>query len=428
MVAVIHSSKSVRNVLHYNENKVRLQVAKLIHSSGYAKDAEGLTFSDKIKTFTKRMELNERTKVNTVHISLNFHPGEKLPDSMLRQISESYMSQIGFAAQPYLVYRHNDSAHPHIHIVSTNIRLDGSRIALHNLGKNQSEKARKDIEKNFRLLPAEYTLEVSRDVRKEPIKKVVYSSSNAKGIKHEIETILDSILPVYRYTSLAELNAILMQYNVSADGGSSTSRVFRNKGLTYRPIDINGRPVGIPLAASSFKSKPTLSYLQAKFQENKTIRLKHKTRIKNAIDLAIRTNTLRSLGDLKAFLAKENIHIVHRQNAQGRLYGLTYVDHKTKCVFNGSDLGKMYSANAMMLRLEGTEWKPKVELSRHQATTTLGQLSKDGVEKRYRPSDWQVFKHVREIFGWVMAADPSLSFNPDLLDTIKRKKRKKPRI
>ena len=36
-------------------------------------------------------------------------------------IAETYMKAIGFEKQPYLVYRHYDAGHPHIHIVSTNI-------------------------------------------------------------------------------------------------------------------------------------------------------------------------------------------------------------------------------------------------------------------------------------------------------------------
>ncbi len=39
-----------------------------------------------------------------------------------------------------------------------------------------------------------------------------------------------------------------------------------------------------------------------------------------------------------------------RLNKEGVIYGLTYVDHKTKCVFNGSDLGKQYSAKGILER------------------------------------------------------------------------------
>ena len=83
MVAVINNSSSLRNVLHYNENKIKADVAKLILASGFAKDADDLSFSDKIRTFQKLTELNERTKVNSVHISLNFDPSESFTKSGL---------------------------------------------------------------------------------------------------------------------------------------------------------------------------------------------------------------------------------------------------------------------------------------------------------------------------------------------------------
>lgn len=35
---------------------------------------------------------------------------------------------------------------------------------------------------------------------------------------------------------------------------------------------------------------------------------------------------------------------------EGLIYGITYVDLKTKCVFNGSDLGKVYSAMGIQQR------------------------------------------------------------------------------
>ncbi|RZJ23621.1 MAG: hypothetical protein EON51_01690 [Acinetobacter sp.] len=45
--------------------------------------------------------------------------------------------------------------------------------------------------------------------------------------------------------------------------------------------------------------------------------------------------------------AKQQIGLVFRKNEKGMIYGLTFVDHKLKTVFNGSDLGKDYSARAI---------------------------------------------------------------------------------
>ena len=56
----------------------------------------------------------------------------------------------------------------------------------------------------------------------------------------------------------------------------------------------------------------------------------------------------KNLQAFKQALEKEKISLVIRQNDNGIIYGLTYIDHNTKCVFNGSDIGKDYSAKAIL--------------------------------------------------------------------------------
>jgi len=41
-------------------------------------------------------------------------------------IATGFMERIGFAEQPWLTYRHVDAAHPHMHIVTTNIQPDAA--------------------------------------------------------------------------------------------------------------------------------------------------------------------------------------------------------------------------------------------------------------------------------------------------------------
>jgi hypothetical protein len=77
--------------------------------------------------------------------------------------------------------------------------------------------------------------------------------------------------------------------------------------------------------------------------------------MKNSIDLALLKQPNHSLNSLIAALEKEGIHTARRETADGMVYGLTYVDHKTKCVFNGSDLGKPYSAKGLQERCHQEE-------------------------------------------------------------------------
>jgi len=348
MVSVLNAGKSLRNTLNYNEQKLRQGKATLIHSAGFGKDTQQLSFSDKLGHLQKLASRNERTTVNSIHISLNFDPSEKLSEDTLRRIAESYIQKIGFEGQPFLVYQHHDAGHPHVHIVTTNIRPDGKRIKLHNIGRNQSEKARKAIEKEFQLVRADYhQRQALYELKPVNAQKVQYGRSETK---RAITTVLDHVIPTYKYSSLPELNAVLRSYNVVADQGGNDSRIFKANGLVYRVLDEQGKRVGVPIKASDLYNKPTLKVLQQRFDQNETAKQAHKQRVKNAVDLSFARQPNLSLSGLTESLRKENIQLFLRQNADGVIYGITYIDHKNKAVFNGSTLGKPYGANQIVQR------------------------------------------------------------------------------
>lgn len=347
MVAIIHNSSSLKSALHYNENKVRQKVAVFFHSGNYAKDTSLLGFGDKINRLQKLAALNQQTKINCVHVSLNFDPSDKLDEEKLKEISEIYMQKIGFGEQPYLVYQHHDAGHPHLHIVTTNIQPNGKRIALHNLARNQSMKASKEIEKDFHLVKAEEKLRLGYELKPVNIQKVQYGKAETK---RAITNVLDHVLPTYKYASLAELNAVLKLYNIIADRGGEGSRIYTGGGLVYRILNNDGEKIGVPVKASLIYSKPTLKNIEARFDKNETERQQYKRRLMNAIDFTLLKKSKHSLQQFAQALKKENIAVVFRQNENGIVYGITYVDHQTKCIFNGSHLGKQYSAKAILQR------------------------------------------------------------------------------
>lgn len=349
MVSVLNAGKSLRNTLNYNEQKIKQGKAILIHAEGFGKDKDDLRFKDKLGHLQKLAQRNERTSVKSIHISLNFDPSEHIHPDTLRKIAATYIEKIGFGGQPYLVYQHHDAGHPHIHIVTTNIRPDGTRIKLHNIGRNQSEKARRQIENDFNLVKAD-SRQRQKVYQLKPvdIQKVQYGRSQTK---RAITTVLDHILPLYKYSSIAELNAVLKSYNIVADQGKKDSRIAKANGLVYRILNERGEKVGVPIKASDLYSQPTMKNLQIRFAANEEAKQRNKTRVKNAIDLVILRRQAATMPDLEKVLQQQSIQLVIRQNKDGVIYGLTYVDHKTKCVFNGSDLGKPYSANQVKDRL-----------------------------------------------------------------------------
>ncbi|GLU56255.1 relaxase/mobilization nuclease domain-containing protein [Dyadobacter frigoris] len=348
MVAVIHQGSSLREAVNYNERKVERQVAVLLDAGYYPKDPEDLTFKQRLARLENRAKLNQRVKVNHFHVSLNFAPGEHIAKEDLKQIAALYLDKIGFANQPYLLYEHNDSGHPHLHVVSTTIRADGSSINLHNIGRNQSSKARREIENQFGLIKADGRKGQSFELKPVNLQKVEYGKSDTK---RAISNVLSSVLESYRYTSLPELNAVLKQYNIMADGGMEDSRIYRNQGLVYYALDANGNRAGASIKASDFHFRPTLKFLQNQFAAGETDRLKHRAKLKNSIDLILVRGQGQSLEDLMLSLEKEGVKVVLRKSPTGLVYGITYVDHRTKCVFNGSVLGKEYSAKGILDRI-----------------------------------------------------------------------------
>lgn len=345
---MIHQSSSLRNILNYNEHKVREGVATCLDAGYYPADVADLNFHQKLRRLEMLAELNENTKINSVHISLNFDPSETLSDELLKEIAEVYLEKIGFGQQPYLLYKHWDSGHPHVHLVTTNIKPDGKRISLHNLFK-PSKKARLEIEQAYGLVKAEEVRE-RETLRAKPVdaQKVIYGKSETK---RAIGNVLTKVLKTYAYSSLPELNAILKLYNVAADEGSEGSRIRQYEGLVYRVLDEQGNKVGTPVKASLYNwdKPPGLKFLKERFAVNTGRKEGLKTRVKNAVDLAMLRDKM-DLARLVEKLKKEGIDVVVRQNADGVIYGLTYVDHQKAVVFNGSDLGKAYSAKGILER------------------------------------------------------------------------------
>jgi len=282
MVARVISGKDIRGALNYNEQKVMEGTATCIQTNLFKKDADRLSFHEKLDRFIELNERNCRTKTNTLHISLNFDVGEKLGVDELNKIASSYMNKIGFGDQPYLVYEHRDAAHPHVHIVSTLIQENGKRIPIHYLGKNQSEKARKEIEIEFGLVQAE-----SKDKQQKEsifpvdVKKAVYGRSETK---RSISNIVRMVTRSYKYTSLPELNAVLHQYNVHADRGTEKSKMFSKGGLMYSLIDEKQKRAGIPVKASAIHGKPTLAFLEKQFKLNAALRQPLKEFVKKRVD------------------------------------------------------------------------------------------------------------------------------------------------
>lgn len=422
MVAVIKVGQSIRRMMQYNENKVTQGNALIIGSANYPVDAVLLSCNARLNRMERQLALNRKVQRNSLHISLNFDPSEKqMPSEKMAAIAADYMERLGFAAQPYVVYRHFDAGHPHLHVVTTNIQSDGSRIDLHHLAIRKSEPARIALEKEYKLVAAKGRFK-NKDNKNVMVTKALYGRSETRTA---IQNVLEIVLDKYRYTSLSQLNAVLQLYNIRADSGTENSRISRHGGLQYRVLNEKGIPLSVPLKASLFYNRPTLARLQKKIAANAIVSAALKGRIKNVVDSLDNKASAMDFIQMKKQLLQQGIDVVERRNDKGLLYGLTYIDHKSGGIFNGSELGKTYSAKAMQERFtvvpEGIHQIRKVT-----GNTAIAELlTLAGAFKERHPEATSLVRDIAGILSKLTQVENVSGFVRGIGNKKKRKRRKR---
>lgn len=420
MVAKITIPKNIEAALNYNEKKVQKGTAQCLYAGNYLNDAGKMNFYQKLDGFERNNRLNKMATTKTLHVSLNFDPSEKLSESKLVEIAGVYMEKIGFGEQPFLVYKHEDAGHPHIHIVSTTIKNDGSRINTHNIGRNQSEKARKEIEHAYGLVRAERQQQIMKPgIKPVDAGKAIYGTSETK---RSISNVVSAVFSQYKFSSLPEFNAALKQFNVVADRGKEDGRIYRNRGMVYRILDAQGNKVGVPIKASTIGCKPILDNLEKKFLINESAKESLKQRTKNAIDDCLQTSPT-SMNNLVATLRQKQIYTVLRRNAEGRLYGITFVDNQNKVVFNGSDLGKGYSAVALQSRLGSGE--KDVSATHEKKSGDTSNSNRDKIQQKQFDKSNDLPVKNEGLLETLMSAKEQFENVPNSLLQKKRKKKRR---
>lgn len=359
MVTKIVAGKSIKGALYYNENKVEAGEATLLMASGFAADVQDLSFDQKLQRFEHLTSLNPKTKTNTLHITLNFDQSDQLSALRYGQVASAFMERIGFGDQPFLVYQHTDAAHPHLHVVTTNIQLDGQRIDTHNIGRTLALAARRELEAEFGLVKAE-----GRQYSEALGIKAVEPAKLEYGMaptKRAISNVVMAVMRTYKYGSLAEFNAALKQFNVVADRGTEGSVMYQKGGLLYYMLDKDGEKVGVPIKASAIYGKPTLANLEKRFAQGKESKKAFKDKVRGRIEKVFAGYEQITKATLLEELQARGLHTTFHESKDGQAYGVTFVDNQNKAVFKGSELGKDYTAKALTARLNPQDKKVKPE-------------------------------------------------------------------
>ena len=125
MIAKIHTGNNFGGLVNYANDIVKKD-AVVVASYGVS-----LTSNAAI-TASFKVQAKARSGVKNFvgHISLSFSPNdkEKVNNDLMAQIAREYMRRMGIFNTQFVVFRHQDQPHPHVHIVYNRVNNEGDAI------------------------------------------------------------------------------------------------------------------------------------------------------------------------------------------------------------------------------------------------------------------------------------------------------------
>ena len=339
MIAKIGRSENLYGALAYNNLKVEKENGQILFTNKIIETPNGAyTVAQLTQSFEPYLIANRNTQYHTLHISLNPDPKDKVSDHQYREMAQEYMREMGYGEQPFVVFKHTDIDRSHIHIVSVCVDEQGKKIS-DKFEKMRSMNLCRELERKHDLIPA---TDKERNQNDKVFRPVDY---RAGDVKSQIASVVRHLPNYYQYQTLGEYNALLSLFNITTEKVQGELHGKMQQGLLYVPLNEKGERAGHPFKASLFGKSAGLPALELHFAKCKTALKDHPS--KHTLKAAI-TIALKSTSDEQAFkkqLAEQGINVVVRRNDTGRIYGITFIDHNSKAVWNGSRLSTELSAN-----------------------------------------------------------------------------------
>ncbi|KAA6328306.1 hypothetical protein EZS27_022781 [termite gut metagenome] len=238
MIAKIVKGKGFKGVVNYVLDQAK-QTELLAAEGVRLKSRESI-----IRSFTSQGGMNPKVSKPVCHISLDFsaQDKEKLSNAKMVQIAKEYMNKMGMADTQYIIGRHYDKEHPHIHIIINRIDNNGKTITDRN-DRYRSEKICKELTEKHGLYFAKGKENVKIHRLKEPdktkyemyyaIKAAISKCKNWKELDKELQR--DGITTHFKYKGdTSEVQGVRFEKNGYSFNGSKIDRQFSFSKIDYQ--------------------------------------------------------------------------------------------------------------------------------------------------------------------------------------------------
>lgn len=168
-------------------------------------------------------------------------------------------------------------------------------------------------------------------------------------IKSQIAWVVRYLPKYYSFPTMESYNALLSLFNIMVEEVKDERNALSANGFVYVALDENRNKVSNPFKAFLFGKDTLVSQLQKYFEQSKEKMKTNPARsvLKNMVEFAIHTTNNET--DFKKQLTEQDINTVVRHNSEGRIFGMTFIYHESRSVWNGSQLDKNLSVNVFMI-------------------------------------------------------------------------------
>jgi hypothetical protein len=422
MVAKIGRGKSLFGALAYNMDKVKNNTATVLAGQKIIESPDGtFTIPQISNSFQAYLVANRKTEKPVVHISLNPDPDDQVSNNDYKAIAKDYMEKMGYGKQPFIVFKHNDIERSHIHIVTVCVDEEGTKIS-DAFEKRKSMAACRELERKYNLKNAVE----KKQSRTEPIFKPV----NYKGgdIKSQMAAVIRYLPKYYQYTTLGTYNALLSLFNITAEEVKGQYNGTARQGLVYFALSEKGEKASNPFKASLFGKSVGYTELQSHFEKSK-MQLQNspsRSALKTTIEKAIMAS--KNETEFKNGLREAGINTVVRRTADNRIYGITFIDHQSRSVWNGSQLAKNLSAGVF------NDWwntgsKPEIQLQnpndiKSSNTNPAIEHNTSSQSEKINPNLSDAANALSDIFGGLLPQTQGEDYEEEAFERQMKKKSK----
>ncbi len=174
------------------------------------------------------------------HVSLSLAPGEHLTDAQWLAVAERYLAHMGFTDNQYVVTRHMDTDHEHIHILANRITFAGEVVSDSQDWKRQ-EALMRTLEQEYGLTRVAPSAEAER---KAPTKgEIEYALRTGQAsIKHRLQDLCDAARQdcpsLAAYVERLEAVGVDVIPTIQLDGAKVSGLMYRLDGELMKGSDL----------------------------------------------------------------------------------------------------------------------------------------------------------------------------------------------